>query len=131
MTAVLDVVDCPQCSWRSFYEFETRRMTSTTFCPRCGYRETTRPLKTRKTKSGDLVYRTTKRCGVGAHMIKRRSGVSEIGALERLPTRRTIAQFKQGLKHPEIDAGQSFLTRWDAKRKRVETVVGKFPRTLP
>ena len=131
MTAVLDVVDCPQCSWRSFYEFETRRMTSTIFCPRCGYRETTRPLKNRKTKTGDLVYRTTKRYGVGAFMLKRRSGISEIGALEQPPTRRTIAQFKRGLKHPEIDAGESFLTRWDPKRKRVETVVGKFPRTLP
>lgn len=45
MTAVLDVVDCEQCNGRarSAYEFQTRTLTATVFCPRCGYREETRP----------------------------------------------------------------------------------------
>lgn len=130
MTAVLDVVDCPQCDWRAFYEFQTRTLTATVFCPRCGYRENTHPIKKRKTKDGDLIYRTTKRRGQGAYMLKRRNGVSEIGALDRPLARRVIAQFKQDLQHPEVDATQSFLTRWNPKRRRVEMVVGKFPRNL-
>lgn len=131
MTAVLDVVDCPQCDWRAFYEFQTRTLTASTFCPRCGYREDTHPMKNRKTKVGDLVYRTSKRPGMGAYMLKGRNGVSEIGALSRPLTKRVIAQFKQNLKHPEVDAAHSFLTRWNPKSRRVETVVGTFPRNLP
>jgi hypothetical protein len=131
MTAVLDIVDCEQCNGRAFYEFQTHTLTATVFCPRCGYREETRPIKDRRTKSGDLVYRTNKRPGMGAYMLKRRNGVSEIGALDRPPTRQTIVRFKTNLKHPEIDAARSFLTRWNPKRRRVEMVVGKFPRDLP
>jgi hypothetical protein len=64
-------------------------------------------------------------------MLKRRNGVSEIGVLDRPLTRQAIARFKANLKHPEIDAARSFLTRWNPKRRRVEMVVGKFPRDLP
>jgi predicted RNA-binding Zn-ribbon protein involved in translation (DUF1610 family) len=131
MVAVLDVVDCPQCGWRAFYEFQTRTLSATVFCPRCGYREETRPIKNRKTKSGDLVYRTNKRPGMGAYMLKRHNGVSEIGALTRPLSERVIAQFKQNLKHPEVDAPRSFLTRWNPKLHCVEMVVGKFPRNFP
>jgi predicted RNA-binding Zn-ribbon protein involved in translation (DUF1610 family) len=131
MTAVLDVVDCPQCGWCAFYEFQTRTLSTSIFCPRCGYQEETRPSKKRKTKEGDPICRTTKRHGYGAYMLKRRNGVSEIGAVHRPPTPRAIARFKQDLKHPEIDAARSFLTRWNPKRRRVEMVVGKFPRDLP
>lgn len=131
MTAVLDVVECEQCNGRAFHEFQTRTLTATVFCPRCGYREETRPIKNRKTKSSDLVYRTNKRPGMGAYMIKRCNGVSEIGALDRPLTRQALARFKAALKHPGIDAAESFLTRWNPKRQRVEMVVGKFPRDLP
>jgi predicted RNA-binding Zn-ribbon protein involved in translation (DUF1610 family) len=48
MTAVLDVVDCPQCGWSAFYEYQTRTLSTTIFCPRCGYQEETRPNKKRK-----------------------------------------------------------------------------------
>jgi len=131
MTAVLDVVDCEQCNGRAFYEFQTRTLTATVSCPRCGYREETHPIKNRRTKSGDLVYRTNKRPGMGAYMLKRRNGVSEIGALDRPLTHQAIARFKANLKHPESDADRSFLTRWNSKRRRVEMVVGRFPRDLP
>ena len=131
MVAVLDVVDCPQCDWRAFYEFQTRTLTTSVFCPRCGYQEDARPSKKRKTKAGDPICHTTKRPGQGAYMIKRRNGVSEIGALHRPPTPRAIAQFQKNLKHPEIDATHSFLTRWNPKRRRVEMVVGKMPSDLP
>jgi predicted RNA-binding Zn-ribbon protein involved in translation (DUF1610 family) len=139
MTAVLDVVDCPQCGWSAFYEYQTRTLSTTIFCPRCGYQEETRPNKKRKpalsgvegTKVDSLIYRTRKRPGWGAYQLKRHNGVSEIGAVHRPLTSRTIARFKQDLKHPEIDATQSFLTRWNRRRQRVEMVVGKFPRDLP
>jgi len=131
MTAVLDVVDCEQCNSRAFYEFQTRTLMATVFCPRCGYREETRPIKNRKTKSGDLIYRTLKRPGIGAYMLKQRNGVSEIGALDHPLTHQTIARFKANLMHPEIDAARSFLTQWNPKRQRVEIVVGKVPRDLP
>ena len=131
MTAVLDVVDCPQCGWRAFYEFQTRTLSTCIFCPRCGYQEDTRPMKKRKTKAGEPVYRTTKQPGQGAYMLKRRNGVSQIGAVRRPLTQRAIARFKQDLKRPEIDKARSFLTRWNPKRRRVEMVVGKFPRDLP
>ena len=131
MTAVLDVVDCEQCNGRAFYEFQTRTLTATVSCPRCCYREETHPIKNRKTKSGDLVYRTNKQPGMGAYMLKRCNGVSEIGALDHPLARQVIARFKADLKHPGIDAARSFLTRWNPKRQRVEMVVGKFPRNLP
>lgn len=131
MTAVLDVVDCAQCNGRAFYEFQTRTLAATVFCPRCGYREETHPLRKRKTKAGDPVCRTTKRPGHGAYLLKHRQGVSEIGALHRPLTERVIAQFKQNLKHPKVDAAHSFLTRWNPKRHRIDMVVGKFPRDLP
>jgi hypothetical protein len=63
-------------------------------------------------------------------MIKRRNGVSEIGAVHRPITQRAIVRFKQDLRRPEIDAAHSFLTRWNPKRRRVEMVVGKFPRDV-
>ncbi|MBI5033313.1 MAG: hypothetical protein HZB51_22565 [Chloroflexi bacterium] len=131
MTAVLDVVDCPQCQWCAFYEFQTRTLTATTFCPRCGYREETRPLNHRKTKSGDVVYRMTKHRGMGAFMIKQRNDVSEIGALNHPLSAKTIAQFRRDLQHPHVDARRSFLSRWNPKLRQVEMVVGKFPRHLP
>jgi len=131
MTAVLDVVDCPQCGWRAFYEFQTRTLSTCIFCPRCGYQEDASPSKKRKTKAGDPICRTTKRHGQGAYMLKRRNGVSEIGAVHRPLTQRAIARFKLDLKRPEIDAARSFLTRWNPTRRRVEMVVGKFPRDLP
>jgi hypothetical protein len=131
MTAVLDVVDCEQCTGRAFYEFQTRTLTASVFCPRCGYREETHPIRKRKTKAGDPIYRTTKRQGLGAYMLKRRNGVSEIGGLHHPLSQRAIVRFKKDLKHPEIDAAGSFLTRWNPKRQRVETVIGKFPRDLP
>ena len=131
MTAVLDVVDCPQCTWRAYYEYQTRTLTATTFCPRCGYREETHPIKNRKTKSGDLVYRTAKHPGMGAYMLKQRNGVSEIGALNHPLTKRAIVRFKRDLTHPKVDATHSFLTRWNPKLRRVEIVVGKFSRDLP
>jgi len=131
MTAVLDVVDCPQCGWRAFYEFQTRTLSTSIFCPRCGYQEETHPSKKRKTKAGDPICRTTKRPGKGAYMIKRCNGVSEIGAVHRPLTERTIARFGKDLKRPEINKARSFLTRWNPKRRRVEMVVGKFPRDLP
>jgi len=131
MTAVLDVEDCPQCGWRAFYEFQTRTLSASIFCPRCGYQEETRPLKKRKTRAGEPIYRTTRRTGKGAYMIKRCNGVSEIGAVHRSLTERTITRFRKDLQHPGIDTAQSFLTRWNPKRHRVEMVVGKFPRDLP
>lgn len=131
MTSVLDVVDCPQCHWRAFYEFQTRTLVASTFCPRCGYHEETRPMRKRKTKDGDRVYRTTRRQGYGAYLLKHRNGVSEIGALPRPLTPQTIARFKQALKQPGIDAQQSFLTCWNPKRRRIKMVVGRFPRHLP
>ena len=131
MTAVLDEVDCPQCDGRAFYEFQTRTLTESIFCPRCGYQEETRPIRKRKTKDGEPVYRTSKRPGMGAYMLKGRNSVSEIGALNHPLTARAIAQFKQKLKHSQIDAAHSFLTRWNLKLRRVEIVVGEFPRNLP
>jgi hypothetical protein len=131
MTAVLDVVDCPQCNWRAFYEFQTRTFSTSIFCPRCGYQEEAHPSKKRKAKAGDPICRTAKRLGQGAYMLKRRNGVSEIGAVHRPLTQRAIVRFKQDLKHPEIDAAHSFLTRWNSKLRRVEMVIGKFPRNLP
>lgn len=131
MTAVQDVVDCPQCDGHTFYEFQTRMLTENIFCPRCGYCEDTHPIKNRKTKAGDLVYRTSKRPGMGAYLLKGRNGVSEIGALNRPLTEHVIAQFKQNLRHPDVDAAHSFLTRWNPRSRRVEIVVGKFPRNLP
>ncbi len=131
MTAVLDIADCPQCDWRAFYEFQTRTLATSVFCPRCGYQEDTRPMKKRKTKAGEPVYRTTKRPGQGAYMLKRRNGVSEIGGLHRPLTQRAIARFKKDLTHPAIDAAHSFLTRWNPKCHCVEMVVGKFPRDIP
>jgi hypothetical protein len=68
---------------------------------------------------------------MGAYMLKGRNGVSEIGALNRLLTEHFIAQFKQNLRHPDVDAAHSFLTRWNPRSRRVEIVVGKFPRNLP
>jgi hypothetical protein len=131
MTAVLDVVDCPQCDGSAFYEFQTRTLVATTFCPRCGYQEETHPIKNRKTKAGDLVYRTTKRPGHGAYLLKHRHGVSEIGALHRPLIPLTIVRFKENLKQPGIDAAHSFLTRWNSKCQQIEMVVGRFPRNLP
>ena len=131
MTAVLEIVDCPQCDWRAFYEFQTRTLSESTFCPRCGYQEATQPLKKRKTKRGDPIYRTTRQPGKGAYLIKRCNGVSEIGAVHGSLTERTIARFRKDLQHPGIDAAQSFLTRWNPQHQRVEMVVGKFPRDLP
>lgn len=131
MVAVLDVVDCPQCSCRAFHEFQTRTLSSSLFCPRCGYQENTRPNKKGKTKEGEQIHRTTKRLGKGAYMLKRRNGVSEIGAVHRWLTPRTIARFEQDLQHPGIDAAHSFLTRWNPKRRRVEVVVGNIPSDLP
>jgi hypothetical protein len=90
-----------------------------------------RPSKKRRTKDGDPIYRTTKRPGKGAYMIKRCNGVSEIGAVHRPLTERTIARFRKDLQQPGIDPAHSFLTRWNPKRQRVEMVVGKFPRDLP
>jgi hypothetical protein len=131
MTSVLDVVDCPQCHWRAFYEFQTRTLGASTFCPRCGYREETRPIRKRKTKAGEHVYRTTRRQGHGAYLLKHRNGVSEIGALQRTLTAQTIARFKRDLKQPGIDAKHSFLTCWNPKYRRIKMVVGRFPRHLP
>jgi len=131
MTSVLDVVDCAQCNGRAFYEFQTRTLAATTFCPRCGYRDETHPIRKRKTNAGDLIYRTTKRQGHGAYLLKHRNGVSEIGALHRPLNPQTIVRFKRDLKQPGIDAARSFLTRWNPKRQHIEMVVGRFPRNLP
>jgi hypothetical protein len=131
MTSVLDEVDCEQCHGRAFYEFQTRTLTESIFCPRCGYQEETRPIRKRKTKDGEPVYRTRKRPGMGAYMLKGRNGVSEIGALSRPLTARVTARFKQNLTHPHVDAAHSFLTRWNPKSRRVEMVIGKFPHNLP
>ena len=131
MASVLDIVDCPQCQWRAFYEFQTRTLTETIFCPRCGYQEETRPIRKRSRDVGEPVYRTSKHPGHGAFMLKGRNGVSDIGALHRPLTRRIIARFKKSLKHSGIDPKRSFLTRWDVKRRRVAIVVGRFPRDLP
>ena len=131
MTAVLDEVDCPQCDRRAFYEFQTRTLTESIFCPRCGYQEETHPIRKRKPKDSEPVYRTSKRPGKGAYMLKGRNGVSEIGALNRPLTERVIAQFKQNLNQPQVDAAHSFLTRGNTKARRVEMVVGKFPPNLP
>lgn len=131
MTSVLDVVDCAQCHGRAFYEFQTHTLGASTFCPHCGYREETRPIRKRRTKDGDRVYRTTRRQGHGAYLLKHRNGVSEIGALQRALTAQTIIRFKQVLKQPGIDAKHSFITSWNAKRQCIEMVVGKVPRGLP
>ena len=131
MTSVLDVVDCAQCKGRAFYEFQTRTLIATTFCPRCGYREETHALRKRKTKTGDRIDRTIKRQGHGAYLLKHRNGVSEIGALQRPLTAPTLARFKPDLKQPGMDAKQSFLTSWNPKRRRIEMMVGRFPRHLP
>ncbi len=131
MTAVLDEVDCPQCDWRALSEFQTRTLATNIFCPRCGYREDVRPRRRKGTAAGDPTFHTTKRAGLGAYMLKRHNGVSEIGALHRPLTRRTIVRFKKSLKDPGIDAKRSYLSRWNPKRKRVELVVGRYPRNLP
>lgn len=131
MTSVLDVVDCAQCNGRAFYEFQTRTLVASTFCPRCGYREETHALRKRKTKNGDRIYRTIKRQGHGAYLLKHRNGVSEMGALQRPLSEQTITRFKQDLKQPGMDAQQSFLTRWNPKHRRIEMIVGRFPRNLP
>jgi hypothetical protein len=131
MTAVLEIVDCPQCDWRAFYEFQTRTLSTSLFCPRCGYQEDSQPFKRRKTKEGDPIYRTTRQQGKGAYRIKRCNGVSEIGAVHCSLTEQKIARFRKDLQHPGIDPAQSFLTRWNPQRQRVEMVVGKFPRDLP
>lgn len=136
MTAVLDVVDCPQCDWRAFSEFQTRTLTTSIFCPRCGYQENTRPITKvtavkRKGKVGDPTFRTTRRAGHGAYMLKGLRGASEIGALHRSLTRSAITRFKKSLQHPGIDAKRSYLSRWNPKRRRVEMVVGRYPRNLP
>jgi predicted RNA-binding Zn-ribbon protein involved in translation (DUF1610 family) len=131
MTAVLEIVDCGQCGWKAFREFQTRTQTASMFCPRCGYREESRPIRKRKAKAGDLVQRTVKRQGFGAFMVKVRKGVSEIGALSQPLTSRVIRRFKKSLQRPGIDGAHSFLTRWNAKQRRVEIVVGRLPCDLP
>lgn len=131
MTAVLDEVDCPQCDWRAFSEFQTRTLATRIFCPRCGYREDIRLRRRKGTTTGNPTFHTTKRAGLGAYMLKRHNGVSEIGALHRPLTRRTIARFKKSLEHPGVDTKGSYLSRWNLKRRRIEFVFGRMPRHLP
>ncbi len=131
MTAVLDVEKCPQCHARAFAEFQTQTLVSSLFCPRCGYSEKTCPIRKRKTRTGEVMYRTTKQQGFGAYLLKGRRGVSTLGALHRPLTPQVAARFKRSLKQSGIDAAHSFLTRWNPKRQRVEMVVGRFPHDLP
>lgn len=130
MVAVSDSTSCPQCECSAaFLQFQTRTLTEEIFCPRCGYQETTRPIA-RKAKNGNPVYRTTRRRGYGAYLLKGRNGVGELGALHCPLTTRDVTQFKRDLRHPELDAASSYLARWNPQRRRVEVVAGKFPRHL-
>lgn len=91
----------------------------------------------RSRRDGEPIYRTTKRTGFGAYMLAQQNGVSALGVVNcKLTPRMTevtlvIANFKHDVMEPGIDATRSFLTRWNPKRRCVETVVGQIPSDFP
>ena len=139
MASVQEVGVCPQCGKRAFVEVYTHTLAAEVFCPCCGYCEHTRPVAPRRNRhgshkvrqNGERVYRTTKHVGWGAYCLRRRNGVSILGALRRPLTANVKRRFQRELKRPGVDLSESYLTRWDPKRKRIQMVVGKFPRDLP
>jgi uncharacterized protein YbaR (Trm112 family) len=145
MASVHDIVACPQCTGDAHYEFYTRTLEESLFCPRCGYIEHTRPVMDRRKqkqdpqrrarfkyrRDGEPIFRTTPCAGRGAHCLAQKNGVSTVGANgRRYPTRHQIESFQRDLARPEIDATRSYLTRWNARRRRVEVVVGQLPNAV-
>ena len=153
MVSVRDTIQCPQCGQNAFSEFRTRDWSESVFCFCCGYRESTHPVTDRQKqqqdpehrpwikvrKDGQEVYCTVKRVGYGAYQLTERDGIASVGVLRRRVTPQVIAPFKRDLAQPDtpalhqtqcgasVDPTRSYLTRWDAKRKRVRVVVGEPP----
>ncbi|CAG0960781.1 hypothetical protein ANRL3_00863 [Anaerolineae bacterium] len=145
MASVQDSVECPQCGAKAFLEFNTRTLEESICCLRCGYTELTRPLIDhqkqnadpqhrawfKRRKDGEQIFRTTKHAGFGAYVIVQQNSVSVLGIVNGRLTPRMIAKFKRDVTKPGIDAARSFLTRWNPKRRCVETVVGQIPPDFP
>ncbi len=128
MTTTLDETACPQCGARAFVEFSTRTLSEEIACFVCGYTERTAPTR-RRTQSGDAVLRRTMRVGFGAYRLTQvGGGISQVGVFAAPITRATVARFKRNLRAAQLDARQSYLTRWNRRTRRVETLVGKTPR---
>ena len=144
MASVHDIVACPQCTGDAHYAFYTRTLEELLFCARCGYIEHTRPVMDRRKQKqdpqrrawfkcradGTPIFRTTPRAGRGAYCLAQKNGVSTVGAASRALTLRMIADFRRDTARPEIDATRSYLTRWNARRRRVEVIVGQLPNAV-
>ena len=145
MASVQDTVECPQCGGKAIDEFHTRTFEKEILCPRCGYRETTRPVIDRQkqkldsehrawfkqSKAGERKYRTTKHVGFGAYYIATKNGFGALGTINGKLNASMVANFKRDVAKPEIDTRRSFLTRWDPKKQCVEVIVGEIPVDFP
>ncbi len=145
MASVQDSIECPQCEGKAFLEFHTRTFEEEIICPLCGYREHTRPVIDRERqrqdpqhrawfkcrRDGERIYRTMKNAGFGAYYLAQRSSVGVLGTINCQFTERVIARFKREMAKPEMDSQRCLLTRWDPKRKGVETVIGRIPKEFP
>jgi len=128
MTTVQDETACPQCGARAFVEFNCRSLVEEISCFVCGYAEHTTPTR-RRTKAGAAVLRRTVHAGRGAYRLTPKGGgISQVGVFAAPITRVTVTRFKRNLRAAQLDARQSYLTRWDARAQRVVAVVGTLPR---
>lgn len=142
MASVQDIVECPQCGRKAFLEFHTRTFQEEIICPFCGYSEHTRPVIDRERqrtdpqhrawfkcgKDGERIFRTTKQASLGAYYLAQRSGVGILGAINSKLTRKMIASFRRDVAKPEMDGQRCYLTRWNPKKRCIETVIGRIPK---
>src|ERR1700688_1194830 len=125
MATVMDHEQFKQCGYAlGDYEFNMRMDEWNFDCRRCDYGES---LKRIEDKDGNRVgWRHGTFDGHGAvWATSPGGGVSTFYGLRSAQEVETMAQkMRDGIAKGELDAAQSYVSRWDAEAKRVEVVAG-------
>jgi hypothetical protein len=123
-------VDCPQCGFVRALNSSSRD-NETTICGRCGYfieqaAEIDAGGEYVRDKDDRIVGKTVEQRGFGAWHIRTLRGGGRVGTINDPLLPSTIEWFTEALANPDVDAGASYLTRWDEARGGVVLVAGNW-----
>jgi len=127
MSSVLDQIECRQCGYKAAdYEYRCRSCEEVTTCRRCGFHESWTLKRNQEDVPcgwiheidegfGALFYRPIDGAGFASHCL---CSAQEVANAE--------GWLRELLAKGEVDAQNSYLTRWNKETKQVDLVVGEF-----